>query len=1036
MSGVSNPDATIRQVGAQQQGVVNWQIVTSRIARLGDQYLLQLPADQKAQTEFYGDHQGKSSQRWHPSGTDPSTDVVPPLPTTDQVQESVQRCIAKLTAHESLLEATADGQVPSSSKHREKRARLHLGEQPAASSSELVRFLEASSPESWIGTVAFQVASWAQALRTAPAAVLLDAMASEEDYTRRAQMGVFATGEAPLVAPNPLLPILVRCGTEHGYKSDVFALFLACLLHPDNMDAEQSGLDSEMTSRMDAFCKRLARQVAETVFGLFYSALRHMATGVPLNEESLLVSTASNARATATTTSFRNLPPVIQARRALRFLAALANVHIIDSEWFVRDILHDLLTEAALFGAEHDQAPLSRSQAFIELALDGLLPCGREAERVAADQVDAIFRAAERFVGTSRSPPSVIRDCACMERLFSPVKMEDGIASRAPDSSSVSVHVSRRLHELFASCRELRARAWHSTLLPQYYLLFWGSTICESSLRLRLHPASVPRHSVDARYPVPAMRLHITQVELFPTTQAPADTGQDSGSVEHESVDLAHCPTAVTIPFTERFLAVERLTDILDAFLANRHLCVRMLRRLTPGFTSSDHQVVLVETVLNGMLELPRPRSPLLFYAAVLVELCRGGDPQTAIYLLQAVETLIREARRLDTEVMDRVAEWLAFHLSHFRWKWNWDAWIPLLSDVHSAALITTMLEYAVRLSYRERIQEVIPAEFHQLLVPRPEPRWDLEGTFLNDNVGRLLLSIPESVEMGLAKRLAESTYDVVPYLNEHVPKELRPAAYLRSMLRGGHEAPSFFATMIDHWGAVLGQLRDEHGAAASATLASIVLQVWRQSHQQALLALNSLCGAEILDRATVVASAFRQLLARYSSPEKMTYADISDLRFPFEVTRVFQAQFIARLRWTQRDVQTLLLAVSRAAERDVEKYQLQLTQAQQMLQRYRQGLKRLLVTVLDCLAQLFRQFHSDSNVAFAAQDTTEAHALQQWLTDCAQGLVQELLRTHLDQTSRLLGTLKALLLDVNHQSLHQMLEDLDQLALWSLAIF
>ncbi|KAF6004411.1 Nuclear cap-binding protein subunit 1 [Cyanidiococcus yangmingshanensis] len=742
------------QAGRQRYAARSWQLVTSRVARLGDQYLLQLSADHKAVAEFYGDYERKARQQWYDAGADQDMQIVPPLPTLEEVREAVQQYAAEINrrASQSGLDSgdqTGDSSEPATPQgHREKRVRLEASEQPATSAAELLRFLEASSPEAWIGSVAFQVALWARALRASPAPILMDAIACEEDYMHRAQMGVFATGEAPLVPPNPLLPVLVRCGTELSYKSDIFALFLALLVYPDRSDEAESGTNPDMITRLDSFCQRLARQVAETVLGLFCGALRHMTTGAPLAEELLMVSTASKAQATATTTSFRNLPPVLQARRTLRFLAELANAHLIDSEWFVRHILHDLLTETALFGADHDKAPLSRSQALVELALEGLLHCGREAERVAADQVDAILHAAERFAGTSRSPESVTRECACMERLFSPVKTGSNTSMSTMEPSSASVHVARRLHELLAGCRQLRARAWHSTLLPQYYLLFWDTHIRKAGLRLSLNTPSVPRHSVDARYPVPSMRLHITKVELLSVASA-LGTNRDVGSPEIEPAETEPGSMHGSIPFMERFLAVERLTDMLDAFLADRHLCVRMLRRPTPGLSSTDHQVVLVETLLNGMLELPRSRNPLLFYAAVLVELCRGGDPQTAIYLLQAVEALIREARRLDTEVMDRIAAWLAFHLSHFQWEWNWDAWIPLLSDVHSAALITSMLEYAVRLSYRERIQEAIPSEFHRLLVPRPEPCWDFITVRPNEHAGAPLESVPEASRSG-----------------------------------------------------------------------------------------------------------------------------------------------------------------------------------------------------------------------------------------------------------------------------------------------
>lgn len=1039
-------------------GTVDWQLVTARIARLGDQFLLQLPNEPEAVADLYGDRPNKRRERIQGFDSWKAAELVPALPTPDEVQDAVKDYMDLITSRKGVADPLTDLDADETSLHREKRARYTTEAPSVASVSELVRYLEPTSAEGWIGAVALQVALWANRLREASTPVLPAAIAHEEDFQRRAQMGVFATGEAPLVAPNPLLPTLVRCGTELGHKCDVFALFLACLVYPDRTKQRETMKEPEALSRTDAFCQHLARQVAETVFGLFNSALRHITTGAPIAEQSLMVSITPNASATAKTAGFMKLPPVLQARRALHFLAELANTHILDSEWFVRRILHDLLVEAALFGAEQDQAPLSRSQFLVELALDGLMHCGREAERVAADCVDAILQAAERFAGTIRSPSTIIEECARMERLFSPVKDVKLNSPALDEAHRASLQVSRRFHELLLVCRKLRARSWHCNLLPQYHLLFWETRIRDSGLRMQLPVPPLSRHSIDARYPVPSIRLHITKMDTTVEEHTSASETPTSPPVANEQNDSKAQSWWPAMSFTDRFLAVERLSDMLDAFLADRRICVQMLRRPRAGFSMKDHQMMLVETILSAMLQIPRSRNPLLFYATVLVELCRGGDPQTAIHLLQAVETLIREAQRLDPEVTERVAQWLAFHLSHFQWEWNWDAWLPLQGNVHSAALIASMLEYAVRLSYRERIAEKTPSALHNLLVPPAEPVWETESPLIGSPAASLLASIPEPVKVELAQRLVASAYDAVPYLNEHVPKELRPAVFLQALLRGGYGAPSFFANLVERWGGVLRELcRDPGAAAAGLQLVSVVLQVWESSHQHALLSLNCLSSAGILDPSTVVTGVYRQLLNRYPTSDDLSFAALNDLRFPFETVRFFLNQYRDRLRRIQTDIEMLLLAISRAPERDLDTMEAALTRARQMLQQHRQGLKRFLAATLDSLAQILRHYHGSSGgdrgdrdhhetddhedhggtasaTSASTGDTAPAALVRGWLLERSLGLVQELLRTQLDQTPRLLGTLKALLGNFTNASLKRMLHDLDQLARWSLA--
>ncbi|KAK4536735.1 hypothetical protein CDCA_CDCA09G2760 [Cyanidium caldarium] len=985
---------------------LDWQLVASRIARLGDGVLLQLPDGENALSQFYGDGSGGGGSGGGGGGGRRSAEwsqpLVPQLADRARIAEWIG---AALRAGEAVGDHAVTAGIDS--EPRPKRPRSDA--QPRAiSEKEVLSLLRGEAQGEWIAQVVAQVDLFAHDL-VLERQVLPQAAALQMTHQQQVQMGAFIGREVP--PPHPLLPIVVRCGLELGHKADVFALLLGCLAtYPleEPGGAAEHGTKSPLHVDVH-FARQVAAQVVEAVLAAFTTALKDMAAGVASQAMLFGSALAPTALASATTALFGSLPAVLRARRALRFLAELANVHVIDPEWFVRQLLVESLVEPAAFGAEQDCAPLARSQCLIGLALDALVRCGREAERVTSEAVDRILAAAERFAGGARSAADTVQTCQQMERLLSPVAGGDTAdADVAPE-----LRTTRRLVELLAACKQLRRRAWHCALLPQYYRLLADERLHSRGPRLHYRAWPMPRHSIDARYPPPEFVLqvlaHRSTADEWRVRALPSAASTDA--------DEATPAPVHAVSRAEMLLMRERLLDVLDAFAAERALCSRVLRQAPPGVDPVCHDVAVVELLLGGMLELPRSRRPLLFYATLLIDLCRRGEAHLAARLLQAVDVMVAQASRLDAEAADRLAEWFAYHLSHFSWRWRWSAWSDCTSDMHRCALVITVLERAVRLAYRERLAELLPPEMHPLLVPEPEPALDDATT-----------EAPEAmaVETALAQRLAESSYDVMPFLAERVPGEQRLRVFLRAMLRSGYRAPSFFAALVDAWGATLLSLRHAGGSRAPADMVQVVLACWRDAHQSALITLDKLCNAGVAERDTVVAGAFRHTAAQMSAAAAAAAAGrhaLVELRFPFEVVRHYEQQLLTRIEFTQRDIQHLASRASSAAERDAERLAEQLEVTRRTLETYRQLLKRLLLAAVD----------QATSVAVLPPDSPAE--LQQWYRERTRGLVRELLRRHAPLAAKLLPSVRALLSSSRaDERLQQDLQDVEASTHWALS--
>lgn len=175
-------------------------------------------------------------------------------------------------------------------------------------------------------------------------------------------------------------------------------------------------------------------------------------------------------------------------------------------------------------------------------------------------------------------------------------------------------------------------------------------------------------------------------------------------------------------PLIERLVAEEFILDTMALFDADRVECAK---RLTTGLTLPyPYTPLLAEVLFSQLLMLPRPVFKPIMVSTLMVDVCKLLKD-----FPRAMSACVRECfsrmNVMDPALRLRLAEWLAYHLSNFDYLWPWARWAHVLDAPlydGQRRFCVAVMGRLIRLSYWEKIQSVIPAEFQPLLPPKPEP--------------------------------------------------------------------------------------------------------------------------------------------------------------------------------------------------------------------------------------------------------------------------------------------------------------------------
>lgn len=147
------------------------------------------------------------------------------------------------------------------------------------------------------------------------------------------------------------------------------------------------------------------------------------------------------------------------------------------------------------------------------------------------------------------------------------------------------------------------------------------------------------------------------------------------------AASLIRDATADTLNILEfnRNIAAKLLKE-LDNFwapgvFAKRGLTIDKLKLLSEGEPTWKSEDLAVDAIFSQIFRLPDAEHKLVYYHALLTELCRLTPSAIAPSLGRSIRFLYRNIHLMDLELSYRFLDWFAHHLSNFEFRWKWQEW-------------------------------------------------------------------------------------------------------------------------------------------------------------------------------------------------------------------------------------------------------------------------------------------------------------------------------------------------------------------------
>ncbi|XP_022257706.1 uncharacterized protein LOC106472631 isoform X3 [Limulus polyphemus] len=369
-----------------------------------------------------------------------------------------------------------------------------------------------------------------------------------------------------------------------------------------------------------------------------------------------------------------------EARSTLRFLADLVNCNVIS----IGSLMN--LIESMVEVTQEDSIPQVRSDWFVYAVLSCLPWVGRELYEKKDIELDGLMRKIETYVSKRQK----VHHSAL--RVW---------------QSDIPHPQEEYLDCLWAQIVKLQGDKWIERHIIRPYLAFDG-VLCEA-LQHNIPQLTIPPHHDECTYPFPFVVFRF--------------------------FDYTDCPEGPILPGAhsiERFLIEEHLHRIIDQNYEDRKACAGALLSF-PGKHKLPIEYMITEVIFSQLFTLPVPKYLEIFHGSLILELCRVQPSTMPQALAQAVEMLYDRLDTMNVDCIDRFASWFAYHLNNFQFRWSWDDWKPAanLDPLHpKTKFMQNALQKCLRLSYQQRLVELLPEELSHVIpkLPTPYYKYSSEG--------------------------------------------------------------------------------------------------------------------------------------------------------------------------------------------------------------------------------------------------------------------------------------------------------------------
>ena len=176
----------------------------------------------------------------------------------------------------------------------------------------------------------------------------------------------------------------------------------------------------------------------------------------------------------------------------------------------------------------------------------------------------------------------------------------------------------------------------------------------------------------------------------------------------------------------ERFVAEEYIADTLWAFEPGfrRGAIIPAAEQLGTLPLPGDHpercQFLVAETLFGEMLALPNPRHKAVFYHVVIQDLC-AAIPTFPKMMAKVVGAMFAQIARMELETRERLADWMAHHLSCFDLAWPWKSWAHVAEQSREhpqRRFCESVVRRLLRSCFQKRVENSLPEELRSALMP------------------------------------------------------------------------------------------------------------------------------------------------------------------------------------------------------------------------------------------------------------------------------------------------------------------------------
>ncbi|XP_017285218.1 nuclear cap-binding protein subunit 1 isoform X1 [Kryptolebias marmoratus] len=502
----------------------------------------------------------------------------------------------------------------------------------------------------------------------------------------------------------------------------------------------------------------------------------------------------------------------------VRFLSDLVNCHVIAAPSMVA------MFENFVSVTQEEDVPQVRSDWFVYVVLSCLPWVGKELYEKKDVEVDRLLSQIEGYL---------------KRRVKTHVPMLQVWTAEKPHPQE------EYLDCLWAQIQKLKKDRWQERHILRPYIAF-DSVLCEA-LQHNLPPFTPPGHMPDIQYPIPRVVFR-----MFDYTDAP------EGPVMPGSHSV------------ERFVIEENLQCILKTHWKERKTCAAQLLSY-PGKNKIPLNYHIVEVIFGELFQLPVPPHLDVMYTTLLIELCKlqpGSLPQV---LAQATEMLYMRLDTMNTTCIDRFINWFSHHLSNFQFRWSWDDWADCLTvdlEMPKPKFVKEVLEKSMRLSYHQRIVDIVPPTFSALIPAEPIFIFKYE-----DETASSLPGYPVSVTVSNAIKNRASNEEILAILKE-VPNPnqeddddegetfnpLKIDVFLQTLLHLAAKSFSHSFSALAKFHEILKTLTDSDDG--KLHILKVVYEVWKNHPQMIAVMVDKMIRTQIVDCAAVANWLFSQDMA------------------------------------------------------------------------------------------------------------------------------------------------------------------------------